>query len=87
VWLKRFACFDLCFEAGGEACPVIGTGSIGDIIFHPLVMCGGNPGGLTPWHKLGRLLLVNRATTKGKPVHSFFEPKKNSLDNRICELL
>jgi hypothetical protein len=54
-----------------DAWPAIGTGSTGDIILRPLIMCDGNPGGFTPWHKLDPLLLVNRATTTSEPVHYF----------------
>lgn len=55
-WLKHFACFDQCVEAGEDASPALGAGSIGGIIFRPLVMFDGNPGGFTPWHKLDRSL-------------------------------
>src|ERR1700733_7616939 len=46
MWLKCFACFDQCLEAGKDAWPTIGRGSIGTIVLRPLVMHHRDPGGL-----------------------------------------
>jgi hypothetical protein len=55
-WLTRFACFDQCIETEEDTWPALGTGSTGRIIFRPLVVFDGNPGGFALWHKVDRLV-------------------------------